>query len=369
MVYLSEFNINAFRGIKDLKVSNLGDVNLILGDNNCGKTSFLESIMLMQNIFDFSNILKVSRTRNSNYFINNRLSPYDNFLYLFNPNEQHKVISVSGKLNNQSIDVSVEGEINRIMIDRSEYKRNDYQIKFMESESFDLEEEISEFSGIYKTLVDGDYSDEEFKINEYTPINGMRVNSFNTIKMKYISPMEHFSNMVFGRVVKEPSYKEIVINVIQLFDKNIIDLLYLKNDLNNRPVEYVTHKELGNVPLSTFGDGIKKVLLLANSIAQSAGGILLIDEIETSIHSKYFEDIFKFVIKACKAYDIQLFITSHSIETIDGFLNIQEYDSSDHEDPIRIITLKKFDNKTYSRVLNGKEAYIDRKQYGLEVRV
>lgn len=369
MIYLSEFNIHSFRGINDLHISNLGDVNLILGDNNCGKTSLLESLMLLQNIRDFSNVLRVSRIRNQNYYFNNRMTPYENFLYLFNPSEDFKKISVDGKLSNLFFGISLEGEINQILIDRSEIDSKERRHYILNPESFDFEEEISEFSGVYKTIIDGDYDDEDIKINAYAQINGTRLNSMNTIKMKYVSPMEHFSSLIFNRVIKEPQYKQIVIKVIQLFDENIIDLLYLKSDLTNRPIEYITHKELGNVPISTFGDGIKKVLVLANSIAQSAGGILLIDEIETSIHSKYFDDIFKFVIKACKMNEIQLFITSHSIETIDGFLSTQGYGDSEQEDPIRVITLRKSENKTYSRVLYGKEAYIDRKQYGLEVRI
>jgi len=34
-------------------------------------------------------------------------------------------------------------------------------------------------------------------------------------------------------------------------------------------------------------------LSLANAIAQATGGVLLIDEVETAIHSKDYDDIFK----------------------------------------------------------------------------
>jgi len=78
-----------------------------------------------------------------------------------------------------------------------------------------------------------------------------------------------------------------------LFDPAIVDLLILRNVDNNRPTEYVKHATLGNMPLSTYGDGIKKVLSLANGIAQAAGGVLLIDEVETAIHAKYYDDIFR----------------------------------------------------------------------------
>ena len=97
------------------------------------------------------------------------------------------------------------------------------------------------------------------------------------------------------------------------------------------------------MPLSTYGDGIKKVLSIANAIALSSNGVLLIDEIDTAIHAKYYDDIFKFIMKAAKQYNVQLFITTHSIEAVDGLLKTQVKDDvyGLNDDPIRVITLRK----------------------------
>ena len=37
MAKLNNIKINAFRGISDLYVEDLSNINLIVGDNNCGK--------------------------------------------------------------------------------------------------------------------------------------------------------------------------------------------------------------------------------------------------------------------------------------------------------------------------------------------
>ena len=47
--YIKELSIDSFRGLKNIKISDCADVNLILGDNNAGKTSVLESICLLRN--------------------------------------------------------------------------------------------------------------------------------------------------------------------------------------------------------------------------------------------------------------------------------------------------------------------------------
>ena len=37
--YITELNIETYRGIRDLEIKNFGDINIFVGDNNCGKTS------------------------------------------------------------------------------------------------------------------------------------------------------------------------------------------------------------------------------------------------------------------------------------------------------------------------------------------
>lgn len=99
------------------------------------------------------------------------------------------------------------------------------------------------------------------------------------------------------------------------------------------------------------------------------GGILLIDEIETAIHKKYFEDIFGFIVKACRAYHVQAFITTHSIEAVDGLLATQRYEQQTENDDINVITLKRGEQETLSRVLSGREVERNRESFGFEVRL
>ena len=123
------------------------------------------------------------------------------------------------------------------------------------------------------------------------------------------------------------------------------------------------------MPLSTYGDGVKKVLVLANAIAQATGGVLLIDEIETAIHKKYYDDIFRFIVKACNAYSVQAFITTHSLEAIDGLLATQDYDKQSESDGLTVVTLKREEDRTYSRVLTGRKVSENREAFGFEVRL
>jgi predicted ATP-dependent endonuclease of OLD family len=57
MEHINELRINRFRGLRDLKIEGLGQVNLFVGKNNTGKTSVLEACSL------FCDPLNVSRWR------------------------------------------------------------------------------------------------------------------------------------------------------------------------------------------------------------------------------------------------------------------------------------------------------------------
>ena len=48
-VYISELDIETYRGIKNLKMENLAPINIITGDNNSGKTSVLELLQSVKN--------------------------------------------------------------------------------------------------------------------------------------------------------------------------------------------------------------------------------------------------------------------------------------------------------------------------------
>lgn len=63
MAFLKTVDIKSFRGIRDLSIKKLGSINLIVGDNNCGKTSVLEAIELLRSSGNLANIYRIARQR------------------------------------------------------------------------------------------------------------------------------------------------------------------------------------------------------------------------------------------------------------------------------------------------------------------
>ena len=377
--HLKQFSVAMFRGISDLNVENTSDINILVGDNNIGKTSVLEALMLLRNPEYFINTVNVARLRDTrNFYSPFRVSNYESFLSLFSKNSYEKMqLQVEGKLDETSVSIKINGTVEKVMVDLFEIEKHSFSIG-KKSGFFQLGEqtETPMFVGKYTALINNKTHKEQINFGFYSSVTGNKVRSASIRELIYTSPTEHTSGNIFNKVIRTKGLKESVIKILQTFDKNIVDLLILKNEQTNIPVEYINHKKLGNMPISTYGDGIKKVILIADKIARAADGILLIDEIETAIHAKSYETIFSFIIKACKEFNVQLFATTHSIEALDAILKTQysektgKYDGT-NKDLIRIITLRKDkrSGKTLSRVLSGAEVFKNRENFGFEVRI
>lgn len=363
MAMVKKMIIERFRGIRNLKIDNLNHVNLIVGDNNCGKTSVLEAVQLFRSSGLLGNVYKIARQRESIFGLNSN-SIYENFICMFPHDGSGLDIRVSGICNERGISYEISGTQKKILLDAKELDR------FMVREydlSGDLETDA--FEGSISFKYGQKVKEEQMKINRFSGVTGTPTSESEEFKIIYVAPFEHLKGSVISQIIKNDGYKDICLKALQLFDPDIEDMMIFKSDVGNRPVEYLKHKRLGNMPLSTFGDGIKKVLVLSNAIARAAGGILLIDEIETAIHKKYYDDIYRFIVKACKAFDVQVFITTHSLEAIDGLLATQDYEEQKTEDGISVITLKREKNNTYSRALSGREVALNREAFGFEVRL
>lgn len=71
--------------------------------------------------------------------------------------------------------------------------------------------------------------------------------------------------------------------------------------------------------LSQMGDAVFKALEILAHTSQNQDGYLLIDEIENGIHFSHHEEFWKMVFRLCVEFNVQVFATSHSLEMIKAF--------------------------------------------------
>ena len=370
-IHLTQFEVGAFRGIKQLAIPNMNHINILAGDNNCGKTSILESILLLRAPLELSNVIRIARMRNKGIRWNGE-NPYQSFMTLF-PHAQddfssQSTLSVSAHLQGAVVSYQLSGGEETVMLD-AETMRSNMNPGSPKILREGLPQECLEFQGTQTYSLNDRSHSKEFSFNEFDSIGKFPISKASLFNVVYLSPLDHLEGNLFSHIISNPGYKNLCVSVLQQFDPDIQDLLLLKDRRSGRTVECIEHRLLGTMPLSTYGDGIKKVLSIASGLASARNGILLIDEIETALHAKYYESIFSFIMLASQKFDVQVFITTHSLEAIDSFLAIEDYDQQQDHDDLSIITLKKVPDRSYSRVLSGRRVYENREQFGFEVRL
>ena len=118
------------------------------------------------------------------------------------------------------------------------------------------------------------------------------------------------------------------------------------------------------LPLNVYGDGMKKAILLMSAVIRTQGGILLLDEFETAIHTTAMEKVFRWILETCIKLDVQLFLTTHSEEAIDKILKC----SPVLQDKMKVFTLYKKEDGTVARVLDARKAIEIKDEMGIELR-
>ena len=139
-----------------------------------------------------------------------------------------------------------------------------------------------------------------------------------------------------------------LIELLKIFDNCIIDINYTSDQ-----EIYITTQDKSILSLSSFGDGLKKAIVLISKVMDAYNGVLLIDEIENGIHKDVLGKIFNEVIRNSKEYNTQIVATTHSREALEAILENLEHNLDD----IALYRLENFRGKMYARRFSGQDAY------------
>ncbi len=116
--------------------------------------------------------------------------------------------------------------------------------------------------------------------------------------------------------------------------------------------------------LDAYDDGMKKAMLLLGAVIMAQNGILLIDEFETAIHVSAMKHVFGRIIETAIELNVQIFMTSHSIEAIRAVL-LCDFDL---QPSMRMLTLANVDGEIKVRNVDGVKDVQLLDEYGLELR-
>jgi len=334
--------ISGYRALQLVNLSQLGQVNIFVGDNNAGKTSILEAISILCNPLDPFQWLEVSQRRL--YFGRSQLISLRPNIEALKWIFSQKIGASNDEIYQAEILIEAYGttpihelkaklgEIYGSGVEKNNQKSFDKDISSPEEEVSSpeidsvragLELEIAvNLASPQLNLFPPEAEREIFQFWENERFVQRRRNK-PIVKNATIFPSYSSSEPILERLSRiirqEEDGKNEVLELIRSFDNNILDIEILPMPTAIATL-YIKHKELGLAPLYVFGDGFKRALVIALTLLTTANGVLLVDEIETSIHVSALGSVFSWLIETCRRREIQLFVTTHSLEAIDAML-------------------------------------------------
>jgi len=313
-----KINISNFRGIENLEIDDLKTINLLLGKNNCGKTSILEAIYLI------TGISIPSLSMNINNFRNLIHSEIDDFRFIYRNLDFDNIININT--------VDIKNNIRELIItpDFFDKKKNiiqsdDEKIK-SNNLSIDTLTETKKVNGLkYQFKINNEKYESKIKL-EYTNNILNPINFQQTIPKEYKEDiignylLPNLSNINLDKIIEKifiNKDEDKIISALKVIDQDITNI-----KLGTNGMIYIDLLGINKLlPINIMGDGIRKILTLLAYIIHSKDRIILIDEIENGLHYSSIKILWEALIKAALENNVQLFITSHNFEIL-KYLNL-----------------------------------------------
>jgi AAA ATPase domain len=364
-------SIDKFRGFREFRLHNLGRVNLLVGTNNCGKTSALEAIELLASKNSVSPIWRATNLRGERIYLNRdpRSGPdrYADISHLFYGHslETGSYFSISGEKGGYRESVSAE------IVNQEESVSA--QINLFENEEADSFEFSSKLSLTWLAK-----EDDTALLFDLTPEGGIQVSARARagilagadIPVRYISTEALNSEDVdylFGEIVLTPE-EDTLIGALKAIDPTIERIAsiperksYYSSKANIR-IKCIDHP--GRIPIGTMGDGMWRMLGLAIALVTAKNGILLVDEIDTGLHYSVMTDMWKLIQQTSKRLNVQVFATTHSRDCYESLASI----ACDSEIADKEVSIQRIERDRTESVAYSEQEIIIAAERGLEVR-
>ncbi|HEY8377756.1 MAG TPA: AAA family ATPase [Nannocystis sp.] len=118
------------------------------------------------------------------------------------------------------------------------------------------------------------------------------------------------------------------------------------------------------VPIGSFGEGVYRLLGLALALARARGGVLLVDEIDTGLHYTVMDKMWRMVKQTAEKLDVQVFATTHSRDCYQSLATIVDPNA---EGPSRV-TIQRIEVGSERSVAFSEQEIALAAERGLEVR-
>ncbi len=383
--------IDGFRGFDRFELEGLSRINIFFGRNNCGKTSILEAIYAHACGHNFGPLLYQVILRRQDGAISGHYDLGEKIRSLFRSTSETPYsfslnASLAGDPTEYKTRMTFEPSLELAGLDPlvlgQQYTTNGLARGVVPTDATETESERISFRqpGMIPTVSVGRWTIE----SEQRP---------STVEIKYppfaVPPAPPFKlaimhdmlshrapkteTQVFSYLKRYDMLEEFIDNLTGEFSEiTSIDMIPYP-DGSSGPVYAIT-KDRRRVPLWAFGDGMRRWLYLLGHMLVFRNACHCIEEIDATFHPAAQPRFSSLLVGYARRFNNQLFLTSHSIEFTDAFLEALYGENGivkkDEEDPVRLFSLRLEGGSTTPVVwaLEGRDAFAKRRDFELELR-
>lgn len=374
---LESLDIKNYRNLKKLRINSLGRVNLITGKNNTGKSSILEAIAIFFTNADLSIIYQLLEERGEIYGKREK-----NFI-------QSNVKTLSSLFNNRNVgfekadSISI-GTVEKTLFGEEESSDKSVSLRFVKY----IDEPQSENQGIITTRkrilleneavkqVDNSNIGLEIRVGNRSFIHILNEDRANRYAFRGLGKNDNIQFIRTRNIDREINGKlwdnitltekeKYVIEALKIIEPTTERVAFVEENFGGRAAVIKIANTDTVLPLRSMGDGINRVLTIILALVNADNGFLLIDEFENGLHHTVQEQVWRIIFSLAQKLNIQVFVTTHSEDCINGFENI--LNSTDNELEGKLIRLDNINGVIKQVEFDAKELKIAT-DHGIETR-
>lgn len=350
---LKNLRIENFRCFKSFELKELGQLNLLVGKNNSGKTSILEAIQLLNSEHNLETWRELMLAR-SEYILNG-----ENF--------DIRELDIRHLFYGHEIDI---GSRFSIFSDSNDQEGINVLV--------DGKAQVQPFENLPRLslIIDFLRRDKEgivlpISVKEGVPLNYLRRldNQHRRLQLVTSSSLTPGKMIeLFDQVVLMPEEK-MVLESLQIVEPDIERIAsvgldkYSSNSSRNGFVVKLFNSNK-RIPIGSMGEGIWRMLGLALALVNARDGVLLVDDIDTGLHFTTMSDMWKLVWETAKRLNVQVFATTHSSDCWKSLDAIASEENPSKEG----ITIHRIEKGKSKSVVFTEQQVVIAAEDGIEVR-
>ncbi|HBB32760.1 MAG TPA: ATPase [Cyanobacteria bacterium UBA8803] len=334
---LDSFQIINFRLFQHLEVGRLNRVNLIVGRNNAGKSTFLEAVELYVSNAASRVLLDLVESRQETWFseaqpqLHNSTGNSVRHLFF-----GHKLPQVG----EQGILLGEVSSNTKLHIGAAAYQnKNDDEgtLRKIRVPSFQLDLFDEDLSNVEVFLVaeEGEKTRRLFRLDRdfrdmrlYSSRNLYEIQESEFKSTWQIVSTENMPNRKLAALwdlTSLTNLESVVISALKLIDSRVTGVAFVEDvsqrrSGENRRIPLVKIEGTDEpLPLKSMGDGMTRLFHIIVAIVNAQNGIILIDEFENGLHWSVQPKVWDIVFQLAEKLNVQVFATTHSRDCIEGF--------------------------------------------------